>query len=199
MYIGLLRCCFLLEGQRPMPIFGVRCVMGAVCNRLDRGLEFEREQTMSESKSTESTGTLSPYLCHCLVSRQIARHVSRIYDRHLAPTGISAGDLAILEFLANERSIAIPELAAMMFLERTTLLRNLKPLIDAGYLETARDQVQKRRHTVSLTKAGEQKRVEAHSFWLAAQEAFEQETGEHNARDLRSRALQALGVLQDRN
>lgn len=150
---------------------------------------------MFEEDAAEFTGKLSPYLCHCLVSRQVARHVSRIYDRHLAPTGISAGDLAILEFVANEGSIAISDLAAKMFLERTTLLRNLKPLIDAGYLEPARDTVQKRRHTVSLTKAGEQKRLEAHSFWLAAQEEFEQETGEDKARDLRNRALHTLGVL----
>ncbi|WP_121120198.1 MarR family winged helix-turn-helix transcriptional regulator [Croceibacterium ferulae] len=150
---------------------------------------------MSEGDVAELTGTLSPYLCHCLVSRQIARHVSRIYDRHLAPTGISAGDLAIFSFVANEKTIAITDLAAMMVLERTTLLRNLRPLIEAGYLETARDPVKKRQHTVSLTKAGEQKRREAQTFWLAAQEEFEQEAGQHNAQDLRGRALHTLGVL----
>lgn len=150
---------------------------------------------MSDSNGVELTGKLSPYLCHCLVSRQIARHVSRIYDRHLAPTGISAGDLAILEFVANEGVIAIPDLAKLMFLERTTLLRNLKPLIQAGYLQTARDPVQKKRHTVSLTEVGERKRIEAHSFWQAAQEEFEQEAGEQKAQDLRGRALQTLGVL----
>lgn len=148
--------------------------------------------TEINSAEFELAGSSSPYLCHCLVSRQIARYVSGIYDRHLAPTGISAGDLSILVFVESEKSIAISDLAAKMVLERTTLLRNLRSLIEAGYLQTARDPVQKKRHTVSLTKAGERKRVEAQPFWLAAQKEFEQVAGEQNAKDLRSRALQSL-------
>ena len=159
------------------------------------GSTFERSWAMSDSNVTELEGSLSPYLCHCLVSRQMARHVSRIYDRHLAPTGINAGELAILEFVANAGTIGVSDLATLMFLERTTLLRNLKPLIEAGYLETARDPAQKKRHTVSLTETGERKRTEAHPLWLAAQDEFEREAGQQRAKDVRGQALQTMGVI----
>lgn len=140
-------------------------------------------------------GDLAPYQCHCLVARQLARHVSRIYDRRMAPAGISAGDLAVLEFVSRAGGLAVTDLAAAMLLERTTLLRNLKPLIDAGYLTTARDPAHPRRHVVSITPIGENKKREAHGLWQAAQDEFETEAGQDAARTQRRQILEALGVI----
>lgn len=138
---------------------------------------------------------LNPYLCYCLVSRQLARQVSRVYDNRLDAAGITASELAILEFVTRSGTMSVVDLAAVMVMERTTLLRTLKPLIEAGFVETARDPDNLRRHVVAITEKGEQKRINAHKYWLEAQSEFEQETGTDNARQLRANVLKMLGVL----
>ena len=129
---------------------------------------------------------LGPLACHCLATRQLARHVSKLYDRHMAPTGITSTQFSILSFLAHEPGINMNELAGAMLMDRTTLLRALKPLQQNGWILSAAEAEQSRRLVLSISVAGRNKIAEAEPLWQAAQDEYEAQVGQLHARSLRS-------------
>src|ERR1700754_2634107 len=96
---------------------------------------------------------LGPLACHCLATRQLARHVSKLYDRHMAPTGITSTQFSILSFLDHEPGINMNELAGAMLMDRTTLLRALKPLQQNGWILSGPEAEQSRRLVLSISEA----------------------------------------------
>lgn len=61
------------------------------------------------------------------------RRVSHIYDAHLANTGLSLNAYSILRRAPRPRLLS--NLANALGMDRTTLNRNLKPLLANGWLE----------------------------------------------------------------
>ena len=59
--------------------------------------------------------------CNCLALRQAARHVSQIYDGHLAAEGLKTTQYSILAKLNRLGPLSINELAKSMVMDRTTL------------------------------------------------------------------------------
>jgi DNA-binding MarR family transcriptional regulator len=121
-------------------------------------------------------------LCHHL--RRSARAISRIYDRAFQPFGIKASQFNVLAAIASLESAPLPKLAKMLAMERTTLLRNLRPLQKAGYLEG-------NGASLTLTGAGRVLLTEASAAWRKAQQAVTQRLGASRAGVL----LQALSGL----
>ena len=123
--------------------------------------------------------------CNCLALRQAARHLSQIYDRHLAEAGLRGSQYSILSKLARLGPMPIGKLAATMVMERTALGRALRPL--------ERDRLVKvgagpngRTRSVSLTPAGEARFKAANVHWRKAQREFESKFGAPAAADLRT-------------
>ena len=79
-----------------------------------------------------------PYLCYALAARKNARHLSRLYDRWLAPAELSVSQFSILALVDAHGQLKITELADMLSIERTTLVRALKPLQTAGWVVAER-------------------------------------------------------------
>src|ERR1700719_1814253 len=79
-----------------------------------------------------------PYLCYALAARKSARHLSRLYDRHLASAGLSVSQYSILRLLKEHRRLKIAELAEILIMERTSLVRALKPLQFSGWVVNER-------------------------------------------------------------
>lgn len=109
--------------------------------------------------------------CTSFKIRSLARQVSQLYDDTLAPCGLRGTQFSLLAHARRPRGGAAPtvsELAAAMFTDRTTLTRNLKPLMAAGLvrLETGADA---RSKGVVVTPAGEQVWREARELWKRAQ------------------------------
>jgi hypothetical protein len=73
-----------------------------------------------------------PHLCYALAARKSDRHLSRLYDSHLAPAGLSVSQFSILGLLKEHGRRKITELADMLIMERTSLVRALKPLQAPG-------------------------------------------------------------------
>jgi DNA-binding MarR family transcriptional regulator len=106
--------------------------------------------------------------CTCFRIRRLARRVTQIYDRVLAPSGIRVTQFSLLtRLLAGP--IAIGPLAAALDMDRTTLSRNLKPLIDAGLVSLARGEGDARQRTVTLTATGRARYDDAKKLWRRAQ------------------------------
>ena len=129
-----------------------------------------------------------PDLCHCFANRRSSRYLSRLYDRHLGPAQVTTSQFSILSVLGHNPGIRIADMARIMVMERTTLLRALKPLQQAGWVTSEASRTG-RGHEMSLTPSGQHKVSEAAPLWAAAQAEFEDAFGRDRALRLRSDVL----------
>jgi DNA-binding MarR family transcriptional regulator len=129
--------------------------------------------------------TLDQAPCNCLALRQAARHVSQIYDSHLASEGLRTTQYSILAKLNRLGPLSINELAKSMVMDRTTLGRAIRPLERDRLLAIkAGDDARTRR--LRLTPAGETRLKAAAAKWRVAQKEFETAFGARDAADLRT-------------
>ncbi|CAD0324121.1 MarR family winged helix-turn-helix transcriptional regulator [Xanthomonas sp. WHRI 8391] len=108
--------------------------------------------------------------CTCFHLRRAARRTSQLYDRALAPVGLSLNEYSILRRLDAAQSLGA--LAHTLGMDRTTLTRNLKPLLAAGWIKTQRGEDARQKWLV-LSRSGRGLLVRARPYWLAAQEQLE--------------------------
>jgi DNA-binding MarR family transcriptional regulator len=120
----------------------------------------------------------------CFALRQAARHISKLYERYLSEAGITPTQFSILRTLSRCPGLTMAELSKAMVVDRTTLVRTLKPLLRRGLVATLAEGHGTRLH-VRLTAAGHAKLDEAAAHWAAAQARFEQCFGRHQAATLR--------------
>ena len=149
-----------------------------------RGLDDVQLHTHVVAMTTPT----GPYLCYALAARRNARRLSRLYDSHLAPAGLSASQYSILVLLAEHRQLKVAELANMLSMERTSLVRALKPLEFAGWVVAARPD-NGRSFDIKLSARGYKKVAQALPLWENAQAAFEREVGRDQAVRLRDEIL----------
>ena len=73
--------------------------------------------------------------CYCIALRQAALAVTDFYDRALGTSGLTVNQYALLASVLKTSPCSVSALAKTMRLERTTLVRNIKPLVAGGLLE----------------------------------------------------------------
>ena len=134
----------------------------------------------------------------CFAVRQAARRISQFYERYLSQAGVTPSQYSILALLRERPGLTMATLSAVLVIERTALLRALKPLIGAA-LVTGRIEARCRRQTFALTAHGEAKIADAHVHWLAAQQAFEQRFGSARAARLRDELFRITHHLPERD
>ena len=113
----------------------------------------------------------TPANCTCFNLRKAARAVTRAYDEALKPSGLRATQFSLLGVVANRGPAGMTELARALVMERTTLTRNLKPLMDQGFLE-AMDGADRRRRPIAITPRGRKALERALPAWRRAQAEF---------------------------
>jgi DNA-binding MarR family transcriptional regulator len=132
---------------------------------------------------------VKPQGCTNFKLRQLVRRVSQLYDLELAKAGLKTTQYSLLSHVLRLGPIRPGDLAAAMTMDASTLTRNLKPLVAAGWLElTPGDDGRSR--SVHITPAGRDKRAEAQTHWKAAQQQLNQQLG--------ADTVMALHVLADR-
>jgi DNA-binding MarR family transcriptional regulator len=140
--------------------------------------------------------SLDPIDCNCQALRQAARHVSQIYDNHLAAEGLTTSQFSILSKLNRLGPMSINELAKLMVMDRTTLGRALRPLQRDRLLSVEADD-DARRRKIKLTTTGETRIKAAAAKWREAQKEFELSFGAPEAAGMRTvlrRVLSATGA-----
>jgi DNA-binding MarR family transcriptional regulator len=130
-------------------------------------------------------------LCNCFAVRQAARQVTRQYERYFAQADLTSAQFSILVALSEEGRMTMLELAKVLVMDRTTLLRAMKPLQRADLLRSTASDADPRQLVFSLSPAGERKLKQAMPLWARAQEEFEAGMGSREAARLRG-ALLAL-------
>src|SRR5688572_6632102 len=91
--------------------------------------------------------------CACFALRRATRAITRLYDRQLRASGLRVNQFTLLVVLTNAGPQPLQVLADILGVERTTLTRNVQPLLAQGLLaESAGDDRRVRR--LSVTPAG---------------------------------------------
>jgi DNA-binding MarR family transcriptional regulator len=126
-----------------------------------------------------------PTACNCLALRQAARHVTQIYDGHLASEGLRTTQYSILAKLNRLGPLSINELAKSMVMDRTTLGRAIRPLERDRLLSIGAGD-DGRTRSLRLTPAGQARLKAATAKWREAQKKFEAAFGVDDAEDLRT-------------
>jgi DNA-binding MarR family transcriptional regulator len=115
--------------------------------------------------------TPKPLGCSNAKLRQLTRRVSQHYDHKMGEIGLKATQYSLLSNVVQRGPIRPGNLARAMALDASTLTRNLKPLVAAGWL-TIGAGTDDRSHLVAVTKTGREKLTEAQRRWKVAQESL---------------------------
>jgi DNA-binding MarR family transcriptional regulator len=109
--------------------------------------------------------------CTCNRLRRLTRRVTAVYDHALAPCGLRGTQFSLLSNLLALQAPTLSVLAEAMDMERTTLTRNLRPLITAGWV-ALRPGRNARHREARMTPAGRAKWAQAKPHWRRAQSAL---------------------------
>jgi DNA-binding MarR family transcriptional regulator len=144
-------------------------------------------------KHAEPAAGVDQTPCNCLALRQAARHVSQLYDQHLAEVGLRTTQYSILSKLNRLGAMPIGKLAATMVMERTALSRAVGPLERDGMVKVEAGP-NGRTRSVKLTPTGETRLKAAAAHWRRAQKEFEIAVGAADAADLRTVLQHVISV-----
>jgi len=121
--------------------------------------------------------------CTCFRLRRTSRRMTQIYDAHLAAVGLTLTQYSLLAHLVRIEPPSIHGLADIMGMDRTTLSRNLKPLL-ARELVVQKTCSDRRSRRIALSEAGEALWAQAKPLWRAAQNEIQQRLGEQDTAEL---------------
>lgn len=127
--------------------------------------------------------------CNCFAVRQAARRVTRLYERYLAGANLTSAQFSILGALGEGGPMSMADLASVLVMDRTTLLRAMKPLQREDLVKSSVGSADPRQLVFSLSAAGERRLKEALPLWNKAQEEFEAGIGRREAARLRRNLL----------
>lgn len=118
--------------------------------------------------------SLSP--CHCLNIRRASRSVTQFYEKVLEPSKLKITQYSLLRNLEAVGPATMSVLAKIMRIDRTTLNRNMKPLLAAGLI-TVNPGEDSRSRQVILTEAGRDTLLKTLELWDQAQALLEEYLG----------------------
>lgn len=131
-------------------------------------------------RKQQTSRSFSP--CYCLNMRRAGQTLTNLYDRHLASSGLTVGQYSILSHLARLEPVSVSGLASAMALERTTLVRNLKPLERKGLIADCAHHGRSRQ--LVLSAQGRRSYESARLLWEEAQRDLEHSLGKENLTQL---------------
>jgi DNA-binding MarR family transcriptional regulator len=92
--------------------------------------------------------------CLCFAARRAARTITQHFERHLRSSGLRATQFTLLVMLVRAGALSMNALADHLGMERTTLTRNLRPLMAQGYVALEEGEEDRRVKKISITDAG---------------------------------------------
>ena len=137
---------------------------------------------------------VKPQGCTNIKLRQLMRRVAKHYDDEVGKTGLKGTQYSLLSYVVKLGPIRPSDLAAEMKIGASTLTRNLRPLIDAGWLDLGPG-ADGRSRLVSVTEAGREKRQEAQRRWRVAQERLNETLGPRRVVELHALVDECMELL----
>ncbi len=152
-----------------------------------------------ESRSAplfEGSAALPIHGCTHFKLRQLLRSVARLYDAEIGKAGLKGTQYSLLAHVATLGPVQPAELARRMGMDASTLSRNLRPLIDLGWLVQGPG-ADARSRLLQLTGAGAAKRVAARRHWQRAQNQLIEKLGHARVQALHALIDEGLSRLAD--
>lgn len=115
-------------------------------------------------------------VCACFNFRKAARAVTQLYDSILQPSGLRSTQFVLLVAIQADETVRLPDLARMLNVDRSTLTRNLQPLLRSGLVRTTTPR-HARANNVRLTAKGRRLLERTLPLWKEAQGRFEAKFG----------------------
>jgi DNA-binding MarR family transcriptional regulator len=137
-----------------------------------------------------------PRGCTNFKLRQFMRQVTQHYDTEMATCGLRTTQYSLLTCVAQLGPIQPKALAQAMTMDASTLTRNLRPLLDAGWLLLGAGQ-DARSRLVHITEEGRVKQQEAHAHWRLAQQSLNQRLGTDTVAALHTLIDQCMPLMND--
>jgi DNA-binding MarR family transcriptional regulator len=127
---------------------------------------------MSANDSPTVQAARASLPCTAFKVRSLSRRITQLYDDTIAPSGLRSTQFSLLAHARRPHGGTAPrvgELADALRMDRTTLTRNLRPLLAAGLivLDHGPDA---RSKAIRVTEAGEQAFRTARERWRIAQQ-----------------------------
>lgn len=135
-----------------------------------------------------------PQGCTNFKLRQLMRRVAHHYDAEMVLCGLKTTQYSLLSHVVKLGPIRPGDLAAAMKMDASTLTRNLRPLVDAGWVTIAAG-ADARSRLVHITDSGRDKRAEAQRCWKIAQLSLNQTLGEERVKALHALIDESLALL----
>ncbi|GKX57461.1 hypothetical protein SOASR030_35730 [Leminorella grimontii] len=107
--------------------------------------------------------------CLCTRARRAAQRMTDYYDKALSPSGVSVNQYALLINIARLGECGTGELAQKLKLEKSTLVRTLKPLLEADLIVDV-SEAKSRKRKMRLTQEGESVLQKAIPLWQQVQD-----------------------------
>lgn len=120
-----------------------------------------------------------PSTCNCLNMRRASQAITEVYDEFLAPSNLKIGQFSLLKHIDKLGPVSVSDLALIIRLDRTTLVRNLKPLEERGFV-TDISTAGTRNRQLKLTDKGIEVYKLAEQLWAKAQSFLEEYLGMDN-------------------
>ncbi len=133
--------------------------------------------------------------CALLHLRKASRAVTRLYDEALSPSRLKGTQFGLLAAVTFVGEASMTQLAEALAMDRTTLTRNLKPLVRAGLITTGREKDQRLR-VVTVTERGRRRIREAYPLWEEAQSTVVKGLGPKAWENLRTGLTATLSLAQ---
>ena len=136
-----------------------------------------------------------PQGCTNFRLRRLSRLASRLYDAHVAPSGLKTTQYSLLSHVLHFGPLRPVYKAPQMKVDATKLKRNLNPLLAAGFLVQT-EGPDARSRMLAMTDAGREKRAEAQRLWHGAQLALNDILGTERVLALHALLDESLELLQ---
>ncbi|BBU32083.1 transcriptional regulator (plasmid) [Burkholderia sp. THE68] len=135
--------------------------------------------------------------CYCTQFRRSANQLTAIYDEALRPVGLKITQFSLLRAIERLGAATYNEIAAEAALDKTTISRNLKVLINAGWVSVSVPPEEDARYrSAQLSKEGVKKLRSAEPYWRVAQRLVEDGVQRFLNGPANQQLLEALEALQ---
>lgn len=130
-------------------------------------------------------------------TRRATRLVTQYYDKALAPTGLRSTQYSLLNALSMLGEASMQDMSIMMAMDRTTLTRNLSPLLKKGLVKVTVGS-DRRSRPIKITPRGKSALEEALPYWQKAQSHIVDSFGADNWDQL-MRGLHQISMIVEEN
>lgn len=132
--------------------------------------------------------------CICLNVRRTSQAITKVYDEFLAPSKLNIGKFSLLKHIYQLGPVSVSDLALAIRLDRTTLVRNLKPLEESDLVMDV-STAGSRNRKLKLTNKGVEAYKSAEILWEKAQSFLEEYLGLDNINTL-TKLLSKIEALE---